>query len=262
MAPRKKKVDTPPEPTPEPAPKKRGRKAAPEPEPEADDIDGFDELADDEPADDDAEPPAHKTLEELLASGPPAVRCSHARMAKLADLKPHPRNYNKHPQRQIELLAKVIAANGWRSPIVVSQLSGFVTKGHGRMTAAKFMGLEEVPVDDQEYGSEAEELADLVADNQIADLAEADATMLAELVESLQGSGVDVNVVGFDETELEHLLAQVAVEAGGDASYDSAFNGYDVFEDEDIDRAVVRREQKASARGGKFCPHCGKLLPT
>jgi hypothetical protein len=45
----------------------------------------------------------------------------------------NPRNPNVHPERQIELLAKIISAQGWRAPITVSTRSGFVVRGHGRL---------------------------------------------------------------------------------------------------------------------------------
>jgi len=101
----------------------------------------------------------------------PEIRCSHAKVVGLAELRPHPKNPNRHPQKQIELLGKIIAHQGWRRPIRVSNLSGFITAGHGASMAAKAMGWESVPVDYQDYETEQDELADLVADNRIAELA-------------------------------------------------------------------------------------------
>lgn len=63
-------------------------------------------------------------------------------MVDIEKLVGNPRNPNKHPQNQIELLAKIIKAQGWRNPIVVSRRSGFVVKGHGRLEAARLLGLE------------------------------------------------------------------------------------------------------------------------
>lgn len=62
-------------------------------------------------------------------------------MVDIEKLVGNPRNPNKHPQNQIELLAKIIKAQGWRNPTVVSKRSGFVVKGHGRLAAAQYLGL-------------------------------------------------------------------------------------------------------------------------
>jgi len=54
------------------------------------------------------------------------VHCAYDEMVDINKLKPHPKNYNTHPQKQIELLAKNIKELGWRHPITVSKLSGYV----------------------------------------------------------------------------------------------------------------------------------------
>jgi len=61
------------------------------------------------------------------------VHCSHTELADVVKLIPNPRNPNKHPDKQIALLAKIIRHQGWRSPVVISNRSGFVVKGHGRL---------------------------------------------------------------------------------------------------------------------------------
>lgn len=100
----------------------------------------------------------------------PAIHCAHDKAVETASLIPHPRNPNKHPKEQIRLLAKVIERQGWRLPIVVSERSGFIIKGHGRLAAALLLGCETVPVDFQPYASEAEEWADMIADNPLLNL--------------------------------------------------------------------------------------------
>ena len=104
------------------------------------------------------------------AGGVP-VFCAHDAIVPLKDLRPNPKNPNQHPPEQIKLLASVIRATGWRGPITVSTRSGYIVKGHGRLMAAELDDLKEVPVDYQNYASEAEEMADLTADNRIAELA-------------------------------------------------------------------------------------------
>lgn len=132
------------------------------------------------------------------------VHCSHSELADVVSLIPNPRNPNKHPDKQIAMLAKIIRHQGWRSPIVVSNRSGFVVKGHGRLEAAKLLQVEKVPVDRQDYSTEADEWADLIADNRIAELAETDDQEIATLLKELDGK-IDLDLVGFDSEALTEL---------------------------------------------------------
>lgn len=97
----------------------------------------------------------------------PPVHCAHAAMVPVGEIKEHPRNPNRHPQSQIDLLVKLVTRTGWRHPIVVSRRSNCVVAGHGRLYAAR---TAEAPVDYQDFASEAEESAHLVADNRLAEL--------------------------------------------------------------------------------------------
>lgn len=138
------------------------------------------------------------------------VYCAHTEMVDISRVKPNPRNPNKHPENQLDMLAKVIRSHGWRNPIVVSRLSGLVVKGHGRLAAAQILGCEQVPVDFQDYESEAAEWADMVADNRIAELSEIDEAALLELIPEIEGQ-IDL---GYSFQELETMAqAQQALRA-------------------------------------------------
>lgn len=102
------------------------------------------------------------------------IKCSYTHLYELAKIVPNPKNKNKHPDKQIKVLAKIIDARGQRSPIVISKRSGFITKGHGRLLAIKMLGWDKAAIDLQNYESEAEEYADMIADNEIARYAEFD----------------------------------------------------------------------------------------
>ena len=134
------------------------------------------------------------------------VHCAFEKAVDVVDLVEHPRNPNKHSDKQIALLAKIIRNQGWRNPIVVSADSGFIVAGHGRLMAAKVLNVEQVPVDYQPFDNEAEEYAHLIADNRIAELAEADKSELAKLVRELEDK-IDLDLTGFDAPSLEELLA-------------------------------------------------------
>jgi len=137
----------------------------------------------------------------------PSVNCAFDELVPLEKLVPNPRNPNQHPQSQVALLAKVIGHQGWRSPVVVSTRSGFIVAGHGRYEAAKALGLSVVPVDYQNFATEADEWAHLIADNRLAELAEADDAALRSLLGELKATDLDMDLSGFDATALQGLLS-------------------------------------------------------
>ena len=143
------------------------------------------------------------------------TRCKYTKKVPIEELVPNPRNPNTHPDDQVKLLAKIIDFQGWRSPVVVSKQSGFVVRGHGRLLASRILGLETIPVDFQDYDNEAQEHADLVADNRIAELAEMDRGTLKDLIEELDTGDLDLEMTGFDEKALATLMSQMHVEEDG-----------------------------------------------
>jgi ParB-like chromosome segregation protein Spo0J len=134
------------------------------------------------------------------------VHCSHLRLADVTTLVANPRNPNKHSDKQVALLAKVIQHQGWRSPITISKRSGFVVTGHGRLAAALLLQVEFVPIDEQDFATEADEWAHLVADNRLAELADADRGMIADLLGELTAGGLDMDLTGFDMDALDELM--------------------------------------------------------
>lgn len=124
------------------------------------------------------------------------------------ELKPHPENANKHPQSQIEQLAKIINYQGFRSPIIVSNRSGFITVGHGRLEAAKLNGLTRVPVSYQDYDDESQELAHMHADNSIALQAEIDMTKINESLRRIEFN-LDVDFLGFKDFKFSDDVAEL-----------------------------------------------------
>jgi len=137
------------------------------------------------------------------------VWCSFDKLVPVGDLRPNPRNPNTHPARQVELLAKNIRYFGWRHPITVSRLSGCIVAGHGRLAAAKALGMQIVPVDYQDFASENDEMAVLVADNRLAELATTDLNTLESVIKDLKVADFDTLLTGFEDSDLESLLGQV-----------------------------------------------------
>ena len=118
--------------------------------------------------------------------------CAYTELVDIHKLVPNPKNNNHHPKEQIDRLAKIIDYQGQRSPIVVSNRSGFIVKGHGRLEAIRKLGWEKVAVDYQDYESEAQEYADMTADNQIAMWAEFDNNMLMSEIPELGDMDLDM----------------------------------------------------------------------
>ena len=135
------------------------------------------------------------------------THCNHTKMEDLVNLIPHPQNPNKHTDKQIALLAKVIKHTGWRSPIVVSKKSGFIVAGHCRLEAAKLLDADKVPIEEQDFKTEAEEYAHLVADNRIAELSNLAADLTLDILQKLkEDDSFDLELSGYTDDEFQALL--------------------------------------------------------
>lgn len=132
------------------------------------------------------------------------IHCSHSEVKKLDELIANPKNPNQHPRPQIELLAKILTHQGWRNPIVVSKRSGFITKGHARLEAAKLAGFNEAPIDLQDYPNEAMEWADMIADNAIAELAHQPVDLVKNIALEL-GPDFDLDLLGIPDFKARYI---------------------------------------------------------
>lgn len=134
------------------------------------------------------------------------VFCAYDEIIPTAKALPNPQNPNKHPDKQINLLAEIIKQQGWRAPITISNRSGYIVRGHGRLMAAQLLGAESVPVDFQNYESDAAEKADMIADNRIAEFSDLNEEILAELLNDINNSQFDIELSGFEFEEISKLL--------------------------------------------------------
>ena len=159
----------------------------------------------------------------------PEINCSYDELRAAITLQPHPRNPNTHSDGQIKLLAKIIQHQGWRNPVVVSKLSGFIVAGHGRLKAAELLGLDEVPIDLQDFKTEADELAHLVADNRIAELSEINRVTLADIIADLDTGEINLELTGFEIPDIEELMTAAHPDAQQkDGNFDE--NGFNYEE--------------------------------
>jgi len=129
---------------------------------------------------------------------------AETRSVALRDLKPHPRNYRKHPADQIAHLVASITRHGFFRNIVVAR-DGTILVGHGVVEAAQSMGLERVPAVRIAVGPEdPRALRIMESENEIRNLAEVDDRALTELLKELMGDG-GLEGTGFDGNQLAAL---------------------------------------------------------
>ncbi|WP_313898783.1 ParB/Srx family N-terminal domain-containing protein [Methylobacterium sp. E-045] len=129
-----------------------------------------------------------------------------------AALKANPRNARTHSKKQIAKIADSIRAFGFTVPLVVDD-TGLVLAGHGRLMAAKQLGLPTVPTVRLDHLSDTQKRAYAIADNKIANLAGWDrATLsleLGELAIHLPEIGLDLSITGFEIAELDLLTGDL-----------------------------------------------------
>lgn len=125
------------------------------------------------------------------------------------ELVPDPRNARTHTKRQVEQIVQSIRAFGFTNPIL-ADLDGNLIAGHGRLRAAKEMGLQQVPVITLEGLSEPQKKALRLADNKIALNAGWDTEILKlELAElSLPEIDFDLSLTGFSSGEIDVVLSE------------------------------------------------------
>lgn len=134
-----------------------------------------------------------------------------ARMAQRIELwpverlQPYDRNARTHSDAQVAKIAASMTEFGFTNPVLVDSADGIIA-GHGRLMAAKRLGLTEVPVVVLDYLTDAQRRAYILADNRLALDAGWDEEMLAAELAELQAEGFDLDLTGFDEAELERLL--------------------------------------------------------
>lgn len=132
-------------------------------------------------------------------------------MAKRIELWPvsklvaYDKNPRTHSRAQVSQLAASIVEFGFINPILVDSDAGMIA-GHGRLAAAKELGLTEVPVVVLDHLSAAQKRAYVIADNKLAELAGWDMSLLAGEMADLRDFDFDLELTGFSDAELGDLL--------------------------------------------------------
>ena len=121
-------------------------------------------------------------------------------------LVPYARNPRTHSEEQVVQIAASIAGLGFTNPILVDTKAGIIA-GHGRLLAARKLGLTEVPVIVLDHLNETQKRAYIIADNRLALNAGWDEELLGAELAALEKEGFDLGLTGFSDAELEALLA-------------------------------------------------------
>ncbi|MEX1303684.1 MAG: DNA methyltransferase [Rhodovibrionaceae bacterium] len=137
----------------------------------------------------------------------------------LHTLKPYANNPRTHSKKQIKQIARSIETFGWTNPVLIDAEDGVIA-GHGRLAAAKLLGLEAVPTIRLADMTEAQKRAYVIADNRLAELAGWDDEILALELKGLTEIDLDfaIETIGFETAEIDLRIASL----DGDDTPDAA----------------------------------------
>ena len=143
---------------------------------------------------------------------------------KVGDLIPYVNNSRTHSNEQVMQVASSIKEFGFTNPILIDDDGGIIA-GHGRLMAAKKLGLVEVPCIRLGHLSEAQRKAYVIADNKLALNSEWDNDLLKIELMQLDSIDFDLNLTGFDLSELANIFDPVTEEIElKEQTYSETFN--------------------------------------
>lgn len=122
-----------------------------------------------------------------------------------SELIPYANNSRLHSDEQVLQIASSIKEFGFLNPIIIDSENGIIA-GHGRVMAAKKLGIKELPCVDASHLTEAQKKAYIIADNKIALNSDWHVDLLRVELEGLQELDFDLSLTGFNEDELGDLL--------------------------------------------------------
>lgn len=125
------------------------------------------------------------------------------------DLIPYARNSKIHDETNVNLIAGSIKSFGFNNPVLLDGENGIIA-GHGRVLAAKKLGMKQIPTIELQGLSETEKRAYIIADNRLTEKSEWDKDMLGLELADLKALNIDLDSIGFNESEVEELLGAEA----------------------------------------------------
>lgn len=127
---------------------------------------------------------------------------------KVEDLFPYARNARTHSDEQVSRIAASIREFGWTQPILIGD-DDTVIAGHGRLAAAKKLGMTEVPTIRLSGLTKEQLRAYVLVDNRLAEDAGWDKELLGLELSELKDSGFDLDLIGFSSDEIDQMIAGV-----------------------------------------------------
>lgn len=181
---------------------------------------------------------------------------------KLEELKKHPDNFRKHPQRQIEEMAKSVKQFGIVRPIVIDE-NNTILCGHGLYETLKYLGYESADCYVVKGLNEKQKKKLLLADNKVYSLGYDDTDIIDNILSNLDG---DFDIPGYDSNVLEELYSASSIEEQKvDEQLKEIEQDYNVpklekrdIKESDKQYVEVIQEQKDEDNQRKYilCPHC------
>jgi ParB-like chromosome segregation protein Spo0J len=153
------------------------------------------------------------------------------------ELLPYDKNSRTHSDSQILQIEKSIKEFGFTNPLLITENNEIIA-GHGRLSAAKNLGLDAIPTIVLSNLTETQQRAYVIADNQLALNSGWDISLLSEELTMLDEVGLDISLLGFDDNEIAELM--------GISPY--------------FEPATEKEQGKLDELDPKWidCPHCGK----
>jgi DNA modification methylase len=146
-------------------------------------------------------------------------RALQIEMRDLQTLLPYAQNARVHSDEQVEQIAASIREFGWTNPVLIDG-NGGILAGHGRVMAARLMGISAVPCIRLSHLTEAQRRAYVLVDNQLGLTSEWDENLLRSELVALDDIGFDLPVLGFSDDDLETFLQGEARVMGGNTHPD------------------------------------------
>ena len=153
-------------------------------------------------------------------------------MMALADLVPYARNSRTHDDAQVAQISASIREFGFTNPVLIDEDGGIIA-GHGRVLAARKLGMQEVPCIVLAHLTDVQRRAYVIADNKLALNSGWDADMLKLEIEDLQASELDLEILGFDAAELSQILSDAPPVQGGGTDPYAEWDGMPEFDQKD-----------------------------
>jgi len=133
------------------------------------------------------------------------MKIEHVEVSKLI---PYARNARTHSESQVAQIAASVKEFGWTNPILIDGEKGIIA-GHGRLAAARMLGMDKVPVIELAHLSATQKKALILADNKLALNAGWDDEILLNEFEELKLEGYDLDLTGFSAEEIDGMKPQV-----------------------------------------------------